>query len=181
MLYQTLQSIWSHIWNLSLVIIKNKQHSFRLHYEQHTESGWSLEQHWSSETTLELIRKGDWDVVVLQVRFIWPIIWNWNIYIILSDRLKVLTHIKIKINLTYWLQKTFESRNKARGHLTMRKTFVRSVIPLPNSCQKKSIKLALTPKSSGISLGVVPTAMKIVVMKFHKFVLLMVNMLFFQI
>ena len=84
-------------WNLILVSVKNQQHSLRLHYEQHTESGWTLEQHWSSETTLELIRKGDWDVVVLQVRFIWPIIWNWNIYIsIFSDRLKVFV---IQVNL----------------------------------------------------------------------------------
>ena len=171
---------------MSLVVIKNKQHSFRLHYEQHTESGWSLEQHWSSETTLELIRKGDWDVVVLQVRFIWPIIWNWNIYIIFSNMYSKSFNScciskYVKINLTYWLQKTFESRSKARGHLTMRKTFVRSVIPLPNSCQKKSIKLALMPKSSGIRLGVDLTVMGIVVMKFHKFALLMVHILFFQI
>ena len=160
-----------------VIYFSNYQHCFSIHYEQHTESGWSLEQHWSSKTTLELIRKGDWDVVVLQVRFIWPIIWNWNwkIYIILSNRLKALTHIK----KTYWLQKTFESRNKAQGHLTMRKTFVRSVILLPNSCQKRSIKQALMPKSSGIRLGVALTVMRIVVMKFHKFALLMVHMLFF--
>jgi len=37
-----------------------------LHYEQHTEGGWTLEMHWNSDITLKKIRKGGWDVVVLQ-------------------------------------------------------------------------------------------------------------------
>ena len=48
----------------------HKQHCSSLQYDQHTEGGWTLEQHWSSEITLEKIRKGGWDVVVLQVRYL---------------------------------------------------------------------------------------------------------------
>ena len=31
-----------------------------------SEGGWSLEDHWNSDVTLEKIREGSWDVVVLQ-------------------------------------------------------------------------------------------------------------------
>ena len=37
-----------------------------LHYDQHTEGGWTLYKHWNSDITLEKIRKGNWDVVVIQ-------------------------------------------------------------------------------------------------------------------
>ena len=30
------------------------------------EGGWTLERHWNSDETLEKIREGTWDVVVLQ-------------------------------------------------------------------------------------------------------------------
>ena len=30
------------------------------------EGGWTLERHWNSDETLEKIRQGTWDVVVLQ-------------------------------------------------------------------------------------------------------------------
>ena len=35
-------------------------------YDQHTESGWSLERHWNSQTTIDKIKQGNWDVVILQ-------------------------------------------------------------------------------------------------------------------
>ena len=40
---------------------------YSLNYDEHTEPGWTLEQHTNSEITLEKIRQGGWDVVILQV------------------------------------------------------------------------------------------------------------------
>ena len=37
-----------------------------LDYDQHTEGGWTLNKHANSETTLNKIRQGGWDVVILQ-------------------------------------------------------------------------------------------------------------------
>ena len=49
-----------------LICILAKSAGQTLHYDQHTEGGWTLYKHWNSDITLEKIRKGNWDVVVIQ-------------------------------------------------------------------------------------------------------------------
>ena len=57
---------------------------YSLNYDEHTEPGWTLEQHTNSDITLEKIRQGGWDVVILQVyRHILGLIYKkYNIYFI---------------------------------------------------------------------------------------------------
>lgn len=43
-----------------------KAEGLTLTYGEHTGGGWTLEKHWNSDKTLNLIRDGNWDVVIIQ-------------------------------------------------------------------------------------------------------------------
>lgn len=49
-------------------MVQNLAHAagHTLTYDQHTEGGWTLDKHWHSDITLNKIRQGGWDIVVIQ-------------------------------------------------------------------------------------------------------------------
>ena len=76
---------------------------YSLNYDEHTEPGWTLEQHTNSEITLEKIRQGGWDVVILQVyRYILGLIYKkYDFYDLFVFRKKAsIHHLEKKIYAT---------------------------------------------------------------------------------